>query len=96
MAMFIKSMNNDPTMGTTKKAVLEYTYFSVIEFIFAMAFDVEPMANPVKPATRPKVAAVKATVRASGYPRASRLGATAAAVPCPPVNAEEGLIIDLV
>ena len=44
-------MNNDPTIGTTKNAVLEYKYFSVTEFIFAIAFDVDPIANPVKPAT---------------------------------------------
>ena len=49
--MFIKSINNDPTIGTMKNAVLEYTYFSVTEFIFAIAFDVDPIANPVKPAT---------------------------------------------
>ena len=49
--MLTKSMNNEPTIGTIKKAVLEYTYFSVIEFIFAIAFDVEPIPNPVKPAT---------------------------------------------
>ncbi|CAI3636110.1 hypothetical protein CNEO4_340065 [Clostridium neonatale] len=39
-----------------------------------------------EPAISPKVAAVKATVRASGYPRTSILGATAADVPCPPVR----------
>lgn len=49
--MFIKSINNDPTIGTMKNAVLEYTYFSVTEFILVIAFDVEPIANPVKPAT---------------------------------------------
>ena len=41
--MFIKSINNDPTIGTMKNAVLEYTYFSVTEFIFAIAFDVIPL-----------------------------------------------------
>lgn len=44
-------MNNDPTIKTIKNAVLESKYFSVTEFIFAVAFDVDSIANPVKPAT---------------------------------------------
>ena len=44
-----------------------------------------------EPAISPNVAAVRATVRASGYPSASILGATAADVPWPPVNAGEAV-----
>ena len=46
-----------------------------------------------EPAISPNVAAVRATVRASGYPSASILGATAADVPWPPVNAGEAEVV---
>ena len=49
--MFKKSINNEPTIGTIKNAILESTYFSVTEFIFAIAFDVDPIEKPVKPET---------------------------------------------
>ena len=46
---FTKSMNKEPTSGTTMNAVGAGPYTPVIACMFAIAFGVAPIPNPQKP-----------------------------------------------
>ena len=45
-----KSMNIPPTIGMAKYATGEGPYFLVTTYILAIAFEVAPIAKPMKPA----------------------------------------------